>query len=92
MQGGPNRPQQAGREKGAAMPGLSSSRVRDSLLLLSCSGLLFLALLSHLGWRQQALLTLEAPSASPTVGVLGIQVAHRLPAMVMKTKADMPTV
>lgn len=92
MQGGPNRPQQAGHEKGAAMPGLSSSRVRDSLLLLSCSGLLFLALLSHLGWRQQALLTLEAPSASPTVGVLGIQVAHRLPAMVMKTKADMPTV
>lgn len=92
MQGGPNRPQQVGHEKGAAMPGLSSSRVRDSLLLLSCSGLLFLALLSHLGWRQQALLTLEAPSASPTVGVLGIQVAHRLPAMVMKTKADMPTV
>lgn len=53
------------------MPGLSSSRVRGSLLLLSCSGLLFLAILSHLGWRQQALLTLEAPSASPTVGNSG---------------------
>lgn len=79
-------------EKGAAMPGLSSSRVRNSPLLLSCSGLLFLAILSHLGWRQQALLTLEAPSASSTVGVLGIQVAHRLPAMVMRTIADMPTV
>lgn len=74
------------------MPGLSSSRVRDSLLLLSCSGLLFLAILSHLGWRQQALLTLEAPSASPTVGVLGIQGAHRLPAMVMRTIVDMLTV
>lgn len=71
------------------MPGLSSSRLRDSLLLLSCSGLLFLAVLSHLSWRQQALLTLEAPSASPTVGVLGIQVAHRPPAVVMRTIADM---
>lgn len=74
------------------MPGLSSSRVRDSLLLLRCSGLLFLAVLSHLGWRQQALLTLEAPSASPTVGVLGTQVAHRPPAVVMGTIVDLPTV